>query len=324
MTANTLHQGENNQDEKPRYELPVVKRSPEIYRPLPWGRDWPVGHDDDHGPGLNPPVGPPEQPRTPTRSRWSPLRRTLMVALITAFLGLESQLFWAGVTAPETASNPVEIVAPAVAAAVDPVPQMVTGSTLATASTTIELIYDASGSMLAPIEGTGTHRWDVAKSGMQTWLNSGAISLETSFGMHSLGLQRDSACGLGTSIALAPYSFEQAYNGIADTYPRAGGSAAIAASLRSVVSDLQGVQGPATIVVVASGAEGCGGDPAAEAATFASGQTNRHVHVVGVAIEDPMVIAQLRSIAEQGNGQYVAVSTNDELATALQQVVGVK
>jgi hypothetical protein len=247
-----------------------------------------------------------------------------MVALIMAFLGLETQLFWTGVRAPETASQPVELTQPAVAAEIAPAAaQPAAASPQAAMPAAIELVYDASSSMLVPIKGAGMHRWDVTKSGLQEWLNSGAITLDASFGMQSYG-QGDSACGVGSAIALAPYSFERAYNGIADTYPAAGGTASIAASLRAVTADLGSAQGPATIVLVASSAEGCGGDPAAEAAAFAASQPNRQVHVLGVAIEDPAVTAQLRSIAEQGNGQYVAVSNSEELAVALQQVVGSK
>jgi hypothetical protein len=312
MLIANIHNGDDHQNTPAPIEAPVVKRSPEVYRGLPWVRDVPLAHETLIS-SLVPPAAQPELPQAKPRRSWSPLSRTLLVAAIMLFVAVEGRLFLAGRSSPATTAEHVELV-PAASAAMSP---------RVAIAPSFELIYDASGSMLAPAEGGTTQRWELARAGLQIWLNSGALPLEASFGMQSYGSRLEDACSPDTTVLpLAPYSFERAYNGIADTDPAAGGRASIAASLRAASTSLSPVQGSATIVLVGGGAEACGGDPAAEAAAFVAGQAQRQVHVIGVAVAGTAAQAQLRAIAEQGNGQYIAVSTGDELATALQQVTG--
>ena len=104
----------------------------------------------------------------------------------------------------------------------------------------------------------------------------------------------------------------------------ATGMTPIAASLEVAGKELSKSKGGPAIVLVTDGAESCHGDPAGVAAKLAAQFGVKFgINVIGFGIE-PQEKAQLSDIAAKGHGKLLTVENANELAGALQKVVGEK
>ena len=190
------------------------------------------------------------------------------------------------------------------------------------APSNIQIIADASGSMLAAVPGTDKLRWQVAKEALGTLLESGTIPLESYVGVRTYGRNRGQDCSdLEVALPLEPFSYERVLGAVQGLEPAVRGMTPLAASIRAAGSDLQATSGGATVILVTDGIESCDGDPVSEAAAFVAGGPDRKVHVVGFAIDDPAATEALRQIAANGNGLFFDAANSGELAAALRQAV---
>ena len=186
----------------------------------------------------------------------------------------------------------------------------------------IELIIDASGSMLAKIEGTDRERWQVAQEALISLINSDAIAEQAYTVVRTYGRRRGNDCtDLEVAQGLSRYNKESLLGIISTIKPAVGGTTPLGASLRLAAEDLQAAEGSTVVILVTDGLESCNGDPVTEAANFVAGTDQRKVHVIGFALNDPAASQQLQLIAEQGKGLYFDAGNAAQLVEALRQTI---
>lgn len=196
------------------------------------------------------------------------------------------------------------------------------GETFVNTPKNIEVIVDASGSMLAEVPGTGKQRWQIAQEALKTLVGSGTIAEDSYVAVRTYGRQRGNDCS-DLELAQPPARFDATgLNGVIDGIkPAVGGMTPLGASLRAAVTDLQAAEGSTVVILVTDGLESCNGDPVAEAAGFVQGATQRSVHVIGFALDNPEASAKLREIATSGKGLYFDAADSAQLAEALRQTI---
>jgi Mg-chelatase subunit ChlD len=185
----------------------------------------------------------------------------------------------------------------------------------------VEIVFDASGSMWAQIDGRS--KMEIARQTLGDALE--ALPADLHVGLRVYGHQRArEAHDCRDSELLVPPAAGQRdriREAIASFKPR--GQTPLGYSLEQVTGDLSGFQGERAVVLVTDGIESCGGDPVAAARSLREGM-GAPVHVIGFGLpgsgeEDT---ASLRAIAEASSGIFVAARNADELRDALRVTVG--
>ncbi len=221
---------------------------------------------------------------------------------------------------PTTVPTPRPTEAPVIAGTV--IVTAAEGETFVNTPANIEMIVDASGSMLAKIADSDKQRWQVAQEALATLVNSGTISDQSSVVVRTYGRRKGNDCNdLEVAQGLSRYNSEALLNVISGIKPAVGGMTPLGASLRAANEDLQAAEGSTVVILVTDGLESCNGDPVAEAANFVKDTDQRKVHVIGFAIGDQGASDKLRQIAEQGKGLYFDANDSAQLAEALRQTI---
>lgn len=186
----------------------------------------------------------------------------------------------------------------------------------------IEIIVDASGSMLAQVPGTDKQRWQIAQEALSTLVTSGAIAERSFTVVRTYGRNRGGDCAdLEVLQPLSRFNAEALLQAISTIRPAVGGMTPLGASLRAAAADLQAAEGSTAVILVTDGLESCNGDPVDEAAAFVAGNPQRAVHVIGFALERPEESENLRRIADAGHGLYFDATDSAQLAAALRQTI---
>lgn len=231
---------------------------------------------------------------------------------------------------PEPPTPTPEPVAPTVAPTARPTEAPVLPATVLITSegqfvntpANIEIIVDASGSMLAKVEGTDLERWQVAQQALTTLVNSNTISEQAYTVVRTYGRRRGNDCSdLELAQGLSRYSQPGLLDIISTIKPAVGGTTPLGESLRLAADDLKSAEGSTVVILVTDGLESCNGDPIAAAADFVAGTDQRKVHVIGFALNDPAASDKLREIATKGNGLYFDAGNAQQLAEALRQTI---
>jgi hypothetical protein len=181
----------------------------------------------------------------------------------------------------------------------------------------VEIILDASGSMLQKIGKD--RRIDIARQTL-TKLVTSTIPAGTPFAFRVFGRMEDS-CQSDLDVPLGPLNVQAVSGKIAAIEPKNGAKTAIGASLELVASDLRSVQGERLVILLTDGEETCGGDPAVAIEKLKKAGTTVRVNIVGFAIDDAKLAATFRHWADAGNGAYFdtqgAAALNEAMAQAL-------
>lgn len=187
----------------------------------------------------------------------------------------------------------------------------------------IELIVDASGSMLAQAPDSDRPRWQAAQAALGALLDSGAITEQSAVALRTYGRRRGNDCADLEIIQRRSRFNPAALRGlIGRIKPAVGGMTPLSAALHAAADDLQTATGSAVVILLTDGLESCGGDPQAEAAALIRAAPERSVHVIGFAVERRETRAGLRQIARAGRGFYFDARTGAELAESLRQSLG--
>jgi hypothetical protein len=185
------------------------------------------------------------------------------------------------------------------------------------AGSAVEIILDASGSMLQKIGKE--RRIDIARQTL-TRLVTTTIPAGTPFAFRVFGRMEDS-CQSDLDVPLGPLNVQAVSAKIAALEPKNGAKTAIGASLEQVASDLRTVRGERLVILLTDGEETCGGDPAAAIEKLKKAGTSVRVNIVGLAIDDPTLAATFRHWADAGSGAYFdaqgAAALNDAMAKAM-------
>jgi hypothetical protein len=183
----------------------------------------------------------------------------------------------------------------------------------------VELILDASGSMLQRIDGK--RRINVAKEVLTEAVRE-HIPPGTLVALRVFGHKEVDSCRTDLEIPLGPLDPEIAAAKIAGINAMNLARTPIADSLAAVERDLQGSKSGA-IVLVTDGEETCEGDPGAVIDALRDKGFNVSLNIVGFAIDDVELAAQFEAWAELGGGRYFAANDEGGLSEAIEQALQV-
>lgn len=164
----------------------------------------------------------------------------------------------------------------------------------------IEIILDASGSMLQKLGGE--RRIDIARRTLNK-LVGGTIPAGTPFAFRVFGREVDS-CQTDLDVAVAPLNVAAVQGRINALSAKNGAKTPIGASLEKVAGDLKSVTGEKLVVLITDGEETCGGDPAAAIAGLRKAGLTTRVSIVGFALDDAMLASTFRRWSDAGGGAF--------------------
>jgi hypothetical protein len=193
----------------------------------------------------------------------------------------------------------------------------VTLSNNSMAGNAVEIILDASGSMLQRIGSQ--RRIDIARQTL-TKLTSSTIPAGTPFAMRVFGREVNS-CQTDLFIPLSPLNATTVGGQIAKLDAKNGAKTPIGASLAKVAEDLSSVKGERLVVLLTDGEETCDGDPAGEIEKLQKAGVSVRVNIVGFAIDDPKLAVTFRQWAKAGNGAFFEANDAAGLNNALAQAM---
>lgn len=178
----------------------------------------------------------------------------------------------------------------------------------------VEVILDASGSMLQRLDGK--RRIELAREALLA-LTESTLPPGTPFALRVFGHREAESCRTDLEIGLAPLNRSQVAAAIRTLEAKNLAKTPIADSLRRVKQDLAGATGPKIVVLITDGEETCGGDPAAAIRELAAAGIEVTVNVVGFAIDELAVKEEFEAWARLGGGRYVDASDGTSLENAI-------
>ena len=181
----------------------------------------------------------------------------------------------------------------------------------------VELILDASGSMLQRIEGK--RRIAVAKEVLTEAVRK-YIPAGTPLAMRVFGHKEADSCRTDLEMPLAPLDPDAAAKKIAGINAMNLARTPIADSLAAVDKDLRGSRTGA-IILVTDGEETCGGDPAVAIDSLREKGLDVSLNIVGFAIDDEALAEQFEAWAESGGGRYFAAANQSGLSHAVESAL---
>lgn len=182
----------------------------------------------------------------------------------------------------------------------------------------IEIILDASGSMLQRLDGV--RRIDTAKRALDE-LFSETLPLGTQLALRVFGQGPRGSCDTELTIPLSELNPETARSAIAPISPTNGAKTPIAASLRAVTNDLASAAGRHLVILLTDGEETCEGDVSAEITALRSAGVDVRVNIVGFSVNDGALEAKFAEWAAQGGGLYFSATDLLSLRSAMQSAV---
>ncbi|MBX0327040.1 VWA domain-containing protein [Oscillochloris sp. ZM17-4] len=270
----------------------------------------------------------------PPRERPSRVRGLALAAVALVTLGLIGglRLMTSGVSPALTASVPAVSQQAVVGALPTPAPTQPSGAAggaagegvlivrPAEAAATVENIYfilDASGSMLARIDGQ--RKIEIARQAMGALVQD--LGDSTRVALRTYGRNRADDCSdIELLSPLAPLDREGLLAQINAIQPVNLSRTPIGSSLAAIAADLGDTPGETLVVLLSDGEESCDGDPVAEATHLHADHPNVQVSVVGLDIA-PESQERLAAIAEAGGGSYFGAADVDQLGAALKQAL---
>lgn len=182
----------------------------------------------------------------------------------------------------------------------------------------VELILDASGSMLQRQQGT--RRIDIAKA-VLTEIVEDYLDESTHFALRVFGHREADSCRTDLEIPLSPLNRGYATSRIGAINAMNLAKMPIADSLALVPKDLAAASGPKTVILVTDGEETCEGDPAGVISNLRQQGLQIQLSIVGFAIDDADLISEFESWSQLGGGSYFNASSAEELMQSLRRVI---
>ena len=182
----------------------------------------------------------------------------------------------------------------------------------------VELILDASGSMLQRLEGR--RRIDIARDVLVDLLEQ-TLPRETPLALRIFGHRTPGACQTDLEVPLSPLRPEDVVPIIRRTEAKNRAKTPIGASLELVATDLASAEGPKIVILVTDGEETCGGDPQAAIEELKEKGIDVRINIVGFAIEEEALKETFRRWAAQGGGLYFDATSGEQLEAAMRQAL---
>jgi Mg-chelatase subunit ChlD len=178
----------------------------------------------------------------------------------------------------------------------------------------VELILDASGSMLQRLGGT--RRIDLAKNALVE-LTRDVLPEGAPFALRIFGHREANSCRSDLEIALAPLNRGAALAKIKAIEAKNLAKTPIGDSLMQVKQDLAGTKGAAVVVLVTDGEETCNGDPKAAIESLRAAGFDVRVNIVGFAVDELALKEQFETWARVGGGSYFDAADGAALARGI-------
>ncbi len=188
----------------------------------------------------------------------------------------------------------------------------------AIAANAVELILDASGSMLQRLEGT--RRIEIARKVLAELVNE-TIPEGTMLALRVFGHRKPDACDTDLAVPLQPLDPAKVTGVIQSTQAMNLARTPIGESLARVADDLEDVEGQKLIILITDGEETCDGNPAGAIADLKEAGHDVRINIVGFAIDDAALKAEFESWARMGGGLYFNASSATELDEALKEAM---
>ena len=189
-----------------------------------------------------------------------------------------------------------------------------TGASPQSTRQTVEIVLDASGSMLAHF---GTKRKiEIAHDALDKLVTT-ELKPGDPVALRVFGNDKPGSCATSLMTPLSPLNpdaMTQAVNGI---IPQNLARTPIAASLAQVPSDLTAATGQKVVVLITDGEETCGGDPRAAIAALAASDIAVRLNIVGFEVDDDQTRAEFAEWVRLGRGQYFDVTKPEQLDEAV-------
>ncbi len=184
----------------------------------------------------------------------------------------------------------------------------------------IEVILDASGSMLQKMEGK--RRIDIAKDVLIKLVQS-QIPAGTPFALRVFGHKEADSCRTDLEFPLSPLEPAKIQAKIKAIQAMNLAKTPIADSLALVAADLSSVKGQRIIILITDGEETCGGDPAAAIEELKKQGMDVRVNIVGFGINEEELKQSFRFWAELGNGSYFDAKDGSQLGESVAEAIRV-
>ena len=178
----------------------------------------------------------------------------------------------------------------------------------------IELILDASGSMLQRIGGK--RRIEIAKNVLSAAVGE-HIPAGTPLALRVFGDKEANSCRTDLEIPMRPLDPAAVTKTLQGVTAMNLAKTPIADSLAKVASDLRQAKGRKVVVLVTDGEETCGGDPEKVLKDLESAGVDVSLNIVGFAIDDSDLQEQFKSWAGLGGGQYFSARDAQGLSDGL-------
>ena len=179
---------------------------------------------------------------------------------------------------------------------------------------TVEVILDASGSMLQRIDGE--RRIEIARDAL-TALVRDVVPAGTPFVLRVFGHREADSCRTDLEIPRSPLNPASAAVAIQAVQAMNLARTPIGASLRLVRSDVGTGSGPVLVVLVTDGEETCDDDPLAAINELRAAGVDVRVNIVGFAIDEHQLREQFGTWARAGGGRYIEARNRAELHSAM-------
>jgi len=177
----------------------------------------------------------------------------------------------------------------------------VVGSSAGVADGAVELILDASGSMLQ--KQGGKRRIDIAKE-VILGLVGHDIPAGTPFALRVFGHKEKDSCRTDLEIPLRPLDAASVTATVNGLTAMNLAKTPIARSLELTADDLAGAGGSRAVVLITDGEETCGGDPPAVIEALHAAGLDVRVSIVGFAVETEALKQQFRYWVSLGGGGF--------------------
>jgi Mg-chelatase subunit ChlD len=174
----------------------------------------------------------------------------------------------------------------------------------------VELILDASGSMLKRLHGK--RRINIAKE-VLTQAVTEIIPVGTPLALRVFGHKKANACQTDLEIKLKPLNPAAAKKTISRINAKNLAKTPIADSLAKVEADLRNVKGKKIVILVTDGEETCEGNPEQVLKNLTDKGFDIRLNIVGFSIDNAELKRQFERWAEQGGGRYFDASDKASL-----------
>ena len=187
-------------------------------------------------------------------------------------------------------------------------------------TTAVEVILDASGSMLQNQDGED--RIDIAKDTLLKTMTE-EIAPGTPFALRVFGHIEEDSCEGELMIPLSPLDPKGMAPIIEEIEAINLAKTPIAGSLKMVATDLADATGDQIVILITDGKETCDGNPAQVIREMRAANPRVRVSIVGYSISDTEIRDDFESWAAIGGGSYFDAPDSVNLEGAFQQAFAI-